>query len=92
MLRAFTPRLIATRWVNDMTLLESMQSLDYSQALESQTEAQAWLSSHEHCFGQFIDGQWLQTDTADSFDTTEAGTGHMLASLQIASHEQVDMV
>jgi len=35
-----------------MTLLKSFEELDYSQALESSTEAQKWLEKHGRRFGQ----------------------------------------
>ena len=40
-----------------MTLLKSFEELDYSQALESSTEAQKWLEKHGRRFGQFINGK-----------------------------------
>ena len=41
-----------------MTLLKSFEQLDYSQALESSTEAQKWLEKHGRRFGQFINGKF----------------------------------
>jgi len=41
-----------------MTLLKSFEELDYSEALESSTEAQKWLEKHSRRFGQFINGKF----------------------------------
>ena len=43
-----------------MTILESFDKLDYSEALESSSEAQKWLEDNGRRFGQFINGKFIR--------------------------------
>jgi len=48
-----------------MTLLKSFEDLDYSEALESNKEAQDWLESNNRRFGQLINGKFVTVKNAD---------------------------
>ena len=48
-----------------MTILESFDKLDYSEALESSSEAQKWLEDNGRRFGQFINGKFISQNDAE---------------------------
>lgn len=73
-----------------MSVSEKFESMDYGPALESRAKADEWLASHNHRFGLFINGGWVQHDGAKTFETYSPSTGEKLASITSARQEDVD--
>jgi aldehyde dehydrogenase (NAD+) len=73
-----------------MTLIESFEKLDYSDALESSKEAQSWLDSHGRRFGQFINGKFESKSNADLIASLNPSNGDLLANIEVASASQLN--
>ena len=72
-----------------MTLIESFEKLDYSDALESSKEAQSWLDSHGRRFGQFINGKFENKSDADLIASLNPSNGDLLANIEVANPNQL---
>ncbi|MDC9719597.1 MAG: aldehyde dehydrogenase family protein [Gammaproteobacteria bacterium] len=73
-----------------MTLTQEFHNLNYSQALESSSEAQAWLEQQNRRFGHYIDGQFVSHSKAAFIEVTNPATGEALSQIEVATDEQVD--
>jgi len=73
-----------------MTLLKSFKELDYSEALESSTEAQKWLEKHGRRFGQFINGKFEKRKNAELIASHNPSNGELLAHIEVANFSQLD--
>ena len=73
-----------------MTILESFEKLDYSEALESSSEAQHWLEGNSRQFGQFINGKFLSNNDAKLIASLDPSNGDLLANIEIASNAQLN--
>ncbi|CTQ49734.1 aldehyde dehydrogenase family protein [Jannaschia donghaensis] len=62
-----------------MTVADIFESMDWSPAPESRTEADDWLDTHGRAFGHFIDGKRQKPGT--TFDTVNPATGETLAQV-----------
>jgi aldehyde dehydrogenase (NAD+) len=74
-----------------MTILQEFEQLNYSQALESDCEAQAWLQQNNHRFGHYIDGAFVSQADAALIDVCNPATSELLAQIEVASSEQIDI-
>ena len=68
-----------------MTLLKSFEDLDYSEALESNKEAQDWLESNNRRFGQLINGKFVSVKNAKLIESLNPSTSELLAHIEIAN-------
>jgi len=73
-----------------MTILESFEKLDYSEALESSSEAQKWLEVNGRRFGQFINGKFVNQKDAKLIASLDPSNGELLANIEVASSTQLD--
>ena len=73
-----------------MTILESFEKLDYSEALESSSEAQKWLEANGRRFGQFINGKFVNQKDAKLIASLDPSNGDLLANIEVASSTQLD--
>ncbi len=73
-----------------MTLLKSFEELDYSEALESSTEAQKWLKGNGRRFGQFINGKFVNQKNAELIASHNPSNGELLAHIEVANTSQLD--
>ena len=73
-----------------MTILESFDKLDYSEALESSSEAQKWLEDNGRRFGQFINGKFISQIDAEIIASLDPSNGDLLANIEIASNSQLN--
>ncbi|MGY8862967.1 MAG: aldehyde dehydrogenase family protein, partial [Pseudomonadales bacterium] len=73
------------------TLIQDFEQLNYSQALESDSEAQAWLQQNERRFGHYINGAFVSQADAQLIDVCNPATSEVLAQIEIATSEQVDI-
>jgi len=73
-----------------MTILESFEKLDYSEALESSSEAQKWLEVNGRRFGQFINGKFVNQKDAKLIASLDPSNGDLLANIEVASSTQLD--
>tara|TARA_B110000503_G_scaffold69628_1_gene108515 strand:+ start:4314 stop:6761 length:2448 start_codon:yes stop_codon:yes gene_type:complete len=73
------------------TLIQDFELLNYSQALESDSEAQAWLHQNERRFGHYINGAFVSQADAQLIDVCDPATSEVLAQIEIATSEQVDI-
>ena len=73
-----------------MTILESFEKLDYSEALESSSEAQKWLEENGRRFGQFINGKFVNQKDANLIASLDPSNGDLLANIEVASNTQLD--
>ena len=74
-----------------MTILESFDKLDYSEALESSSEAQKWLEDNGRRFGQFINGKFISQKDAEIIASLDPSNGDLLANIEIASDSQLNI-
>ena len=74
-----------------MTLIKSFEELDYSQALESDSEALAWLKKQGNQFGQYINGKFITQKTASLIAVNNPANSELLAHIEIANPSQIDM-
>ena len=74
-----------------MKLSKSIEELEYSQALESDKEAIAWLESNGRKFGQFIGGEFLFQKNADHIKVTNPADSSTLAAIEVADDKTVDL-
>jgi len=73
-----------------MTILESFEKLDYSEALESSSKAQKWLEENGRRFGQFINGKFVNQKDANLIASLDPSNGDLLANIEVASSTQLD--
>ena len=73
-----------------MTIIESFEKLDYSEALESSSEAQKWLEVNGRRFGQFINGKFVNQKDAKLIASLDPSNGDLLANIEVASNTQLD--
>ena len=73
-----------------MTILESFEKLDYSEALESSSKAQRWLEENDRRFGQFINGKFVNQKDANLIASLDPSNGDLLANIEVASSTQLD--
>jgi len=74
-----------------MKLSKSIEKLEYSQALESDKEANEWLDKNGRRFGQFIGGEFLSDKKADQIKVSNPSDSSILASIEIADDKTVDL-
>ena len=73
-----------------MTLTQEFEQLNYSQALESDSQSQAWLQEHQRRFGHYINGEFVSQTDAALIDVYNPATSDLLAQIEAATTEQVD--
>ena len=73
-----------------MTLTQEFEQLNYSQALESDSQAQAWLQQNNRRFGHYISGAFVSQPDAALVDVCNPSTSEMLAQIEVATSEQID--
>jgi aldehyde dehydrogenase (NAD+) len=73
-----------------MSIAEKFVAMEYGPAPEDPKEAQAWLSSHNHCFEHFINGAWHAPAAGEYFDTVDPSIGEKLASVAQGSSADID--
>ena len=73
-----------------MTILESFEKLDYSEALESSSKAQKWLEKNSRRFGQFINGKFVNQKDAKLIASIDPSNGELLANIEVASNSQLN--
>ena len=71
-----------------MTIKDIFNTMDYGTAPEGDSEALAWISGHNACFGHFIDGAF--TAPGAGFDSRNPATGETIAQLSTATLADVD--
>ena len=73
-----------------MSLLKSFDNLEYSEALESNKEAQDWLESKNRRFGQLINGKFVTNKNSELIDSLDPSNGDLLAHIEIANSDQLE--
>jgi aldehyde dehydrogenase (NAD+) len=73
-----------------MTLQQEFEQLNYSQALESDVEAQAWLTQHQRRFGHYVNGVFVSQQGAQLQEVTNPATAELLAHIEVANADQID--
>jgi aldehyde dehydrogenase (NAD+) len=73
-----------------MTVAEIFDRMDWGPAPESAKEARAWLESHDHAFGLFIDGAFRPAESGEHFTTRNPATGAELAQIAQGGAADVD--
>ncbi len=71
-----------------MGVKEIFETMEYGPALESASEAMAWIAAHEGRFGHFIDGRFTKPGAV--FATRNPATGEALAEISQGSQADVD--
>ena len=74
-----------------MTLSQDFEQLNYSQALESDSEARAWLQENNHRFGHYVNGAFISQADAELIDVYNPATEERLVQIEVATSEQIDM-
>ncbi|MDO9416731.1 aldehyde dehydrogenase family protein [Pararhizobium sp.] len=73
-----------------MTVARYFDDMSYGPAPEADGEARGWLARHGSKFGHFINGAFVPSASAKSFDTFEPATGKVLAKLAFGEKADVD--
>jgi len=73
-----------------MAIIKSFQELEYSQALESDSEARAWLKQHSNRFGHYINGSFITQEDAKLIAVNNPANSELLAHIEIAVDVQID--
>ena len=76
--------------MNDMSVAEKLETLDYGPAPESRAEADAWLDGHGRRFGHFIAGAWTEPGK-ETFETRNPATGELLATLSTGGENDIEI-
>jgi len=76
--------------IKEMTLTQEFEQLNYSQALESDSQAQAWLQENDRRFGHYINGAFVSQADAFLIDVQNPATSQVLAQIEVATSEQID--
>jgi aldehyde dehydrogenase (NAD+) len=71
-----------------MGVKEIFETMEYGPALETASEAMAWIAAHEGRFGHFIDGRFTKPGAV--FATRNPATGEALAEISQGSQADVD--
>jgi len=71
-----------------MTIPEIFETMEYGPALESDTEARAWIARHKGRFGHFIGGAF--TEPGQGFSTKNPASGEDLAQITQGTQDDVD--
>ena len=71
-----------------MTLLKSFDNLEYSEAFESNKEAQNWLETNGRRFGQLINGQFVSSKDSKLIASLDPSNGELLANIEVANSSQ----
>jgi aldehyde dehydrogenase (NAD+) len=72
-----------------MNVMEIFKTMEYGPAPESDSAAQAWLEARSRRFGLFINGQFIDPQSATHFESRAPATGELLA--EIAQGDQADV-
>jgi|SaaInlStandDraft_7_1057024.scaffolds.fasta_scaffold01097_6 aldehyde dehydrogenase (NAD+) len=90
---AATPLLIASQWhegINNVSVLEILDSMEYGPAPEARNQADAWLATHKAGFKLFIGGKWRAAKSGKSFATHNPADGKKLGTLSQAGKADID--
>ena len=90
---AATPLLIASRWlegINNVSVLEILDSMEYGPAPEARDQADAWLAAHKGGFKLFIGGKWRAAKSGKTFATHNPADGKKLGTLSHAGKADID--
>ena len=74
-----------------MNLDKSFESLEYSNALESDKEAKEWLLKNKNRFSQFIGGKFVSKKGAKTIAVINPSDNSPLASVEIADENSVNL-
>ncbi|MCF6289047.1 MAG: aldehyde dehydrogenase family protein [Proteobacteria bacterium] len=74
-----------------MNIMKILETMDYGKAPENTAEVMSWLAQHNNKFGQFINGEFLQSNKAKYFDTRNPATGEKLAKITQGTQKDVDL-
>jgi len=77
-------------WVEDMSVSEIFDSMEYGPAPEGRAAADEWLQQHKRRFGLFINGGFVAADSGASFATSNPATGEELAQIAQAGAGDID--
>ena len=69
---------------------EIFESLDYGPAPESAAPVLSWLDAHDRTMKLYINGQWVEPEAGEYFDTANPATGKPLAKIAQAGKPEVD--
>lgn len=70
---------MATTQPVTQSVRELFNSMSYGPAPEGDAPVRAWLSSHNHAFGHFINGAWTASSARTLFDVHDPSSGTLLA-------------
>ena len=74
-----------------MTVLKSFDNLEYSEAFESNKEANEWLEKNNRRFGQLINGQFISNKNSKLIPSFDPSNGELLANIEVANSNQLDL-
>ena len=74
-----------------MTVLKSFDNLEYSEAFESNKEANEWLEKNNRRFGQLINGQFISNKNSKLIPSFDPSNGELLANIEVANSSQLDL-
>ena len=73
-----------------MSIIETLDTMDYGPAPEARDHADAWLADHADGFGLFIGGAWRAAKSGENFATLNPADGRSLGDVAQAGKADVD--
>ena len=73
-----------------MRVADIFETLEYGPAPESAAPALEWIERHGPAFKLFINGQWVEAQSGETFQSINPSTGKPLAKLASAGQVDVD--
>ncbi|MCZ6755007.1 MAG: aldehyde dehydrogenase family protein, partial [Gemmatimonadetes bacterium] len=72
------------------TVSDIFRTMSYGPAPESTARAEQWLDGHEHRFGHFINGGWVEPSDGERFDSINPAKDVTIAAVAQGSEADVD--
>jgi aldehyde dehydrogenase (NAD+) len=69
---------------------EIFESLEYGPAPESAAPVLSWLDEHDRKFKLFINGEWIEPEAGEYFETVNPSNAQPLAQIAQAGAPEVD--
>ena len=71
--------------------MQQYQAMDYAEAPESRSEADAWLKARDLSKSLFVNGEWKAAASGATFDVLEPASGKLIGKVSEAGKSDVDL-
>jgi aldehyde dehydrogenase (NAD+) len=77
--------------IQNKSIAEIFEKLEYGPAPESAAVAMAWMDDHDRHFGHFINGEWVKPEGRKIYETSAPATGEVLCKTIQGTEEDVNL-